>query len=142
MQAVGHVKIDAPQLTGEVGQLQTWFETIVVPKTIDPPATAEMVPVPEAREAVRTPATTMISGPISAASGPASAPAAAAPPPSVTAQVPAQSAAQPHRAKRPLRPQRWKRSRRALPPAQRPRNDCPLSRPMPLGSSDFTSPAN
>ena len=40
MQAVGHVKIDAAQLTGEVGQLQTWFETIAVP----PPAARRRSP--------------------------------------------------------------------------------------------------
>ena len=95
LQAVGHVKIDSPQLTGEVGQLQTWFETVVVPTPL-----AEAIPVPAAREPVPTPATTMVS-------------TAAAAPPAGTIRF-----QQRRRQLRPQRPRGRSRRRRFLPHAR------------------------
>jgi hypothetical protein len=99
MQAVGHVKIDAVQLTGEVGQLQTWFEVVAAPPRVVQPAAAEAVPVPATREVFRVPATTLLSAPVSAAPLAPTAtqaqavPPAAMAPPQPAAQVPVQSAA-------------------------------------------------
>ncbi len=144
MQAVGHVKIDAPQLTGDVGQLQTWFETVAVPPPAAPTPVAETVPVPAAREAARGPTTTLLSTPVAPPSEsalPTAAPVSAPPPAS---PAPVAPPAQPQRKRRPQHQQRSQLKPLARGAwLKRPRlKDCLSSKPMRFPNSDSTSVAN